>query len=76
MIAEWMEAGNNHDKQQVVYLRPVFRGTRDGFSLDDFFGRVSDLKNTIFFCKVRGSNHCFGAYNKVGYRQVMKGEDN
>jgi len=73
MIADWMKNQNlNGEDTQIVYLKPRYRGSRDSFTLESFFGRVYDVKNTIFFCKVKDSDHCFGAYNKVGYKAMVK----
>jgi hypothetical protein len=74
MIADWMKNQNQREDIQIVYLKPLYRGSRDGFTLESFFGRVYDVKNTIFFCKVKDSDHCFGAYNKVGYKAMVKQE--
>lgn len=61
-----------HGDQWTVFLKNIYRGSQDGYTLNDFFDRVSDHTHTIFFCKVAGSDHVFGGYNKIGYKTLAK----
>ena len=61
-----------HGDQWVVYLRNIYRGSRDGYGLNDFFDLVKDHTHIIFFCRVAGTDHVFGGYNKIGHKNFPK----
>ena len=59
------EIGENN----AVYLKNVYRGSRDGYSQSDFFERVRDKTHTIFFCQSADSmKNVFGGFNRIGYK--------
>ncbi|CAB4440696.1 unnamed protein product [Rhizophagus irregularis] len=69
MISKWIDRLEITDKLTSSYeYKLLFRGSRDGFSLNKFHEICDDKACTVTLVKVESSNEILGGYNPVKWK--------
>ncbi|GBB92837.1 hypothetical protein RclHR1_20630003 [Rhizophagus clarus] len=69
LISKWIDRLENTDELKNSYeFKLIFRGSRDGFTADDFHKICDNQSRTVTIIKVRDSTEILGGYNPIEWK--------